>query len=149
MKNVTKIFALVLAASMLFILASCAAADTSGEQTVPPDTEIATIAPPVTNAPETDAPAKTVFTVNVKDSEGNAMKDIMVQVCTDTMCYNAFSDANGVAVFSEDQFAAIGSGYTFVVAVLPEGYTYEYVGDNKLYLEAGATELEVVLTKAE
>ena len=150
MKNLTKIFALILVISTLFLLASCGAGDAeetvkSGDDSTAPDT----ITLPVTDAPETDPPAKTIFTVNVKDGEGNAVKGVMVQVCTDTMCYSATSDDNGVAVFTEDQFASVDSGYTFAVAYAPDGYTHENMGDNKLYLEAGSTVLDIVLEKAE
>ncbi|MBR6676986.1 MAG: hypothetical protein IKL24_06625 [Clostridia bacterium] len=152
MKSLTKIFALILAVSTLFLLASCGAGNgddtTKGDDSTVPSFDSITL--PTTDAPETDPAPAVTFTLTVKDDQGNCVSGIKAMICKpDQSCFPSMdaTDENGVTYFYDNQFTEVTEGYTFSLLYCPEGYEYEYVGDTKLYLDPGATELEIILKK--
>jgi len=159
MKNLVKIFALALVACMMLSLCACSADTENNEDTVADketkadsETEAETEAKvtlPDTDD-ETEAPAvDAVLTVNIVDTEGNPVPNVFIQVCDDSTCNNATSNAEGKAIFTTDHFDAVEEGFTCSLIVCPAGYECEFVGDNKAYLEAGISEFTIELTKVD
>ena len=81
-----------------------------------------------------------VYTVTVLDQYGNPVSNVNVQLCTDAMCFNAVTNADGIATKELNPNNAYNvkihapEGYT-----APEGYFTT--------IEAGTTELTVEITK--
>ena len=117
-----KLLVLVLAIVMVFCLCACGA-DKNG----PTGNEDITNQTDNTQTSSKEETA-TKFEVTVTDTDGNAVKGVMVQLCKDT-CVPAMTDENGVAVFN----AEITDGYKLSVMSCPDGY--EYTGDAEIYLE--------------
>jgi hypothetical protein len=80
------------------------------------------------------------FKVTVVDGDGNAVPGVIVQICKDS-CVPARTDDNGVASFN----IAIEDGHKLSVMSCPEGY--EYTGEAEVYLEEGATEYTLEISK--
>ena len=142
MNKIKSILALLLCASMLFVLCACGAdADkgTDADETKP-DTTVAD-----TTAEDTEPEAKAILTVKVLDGDGNAVEGAMVQLCNESNCFTAFVDAEGNGVFLETVVPAITSACYLSLPYLPEGY--EYTGDVEVYLEEGATEYTLEISK--
>jgi hypothetical protein len=59
-----------------------------------------------------------VYRVIVSDTDGNMVKGVAVQFCSDTTCTMGKTDENGVAVFEMEE----GPAYTIHVLKVPEGY---------------------------
>lgn len=89
---------------------------------------------------ESSAEVPEPFTVKVVDGDGNPVSGVMIQLCKDT-CIPAKTADDGVVDF----YVEITDGYKISVLSCPDGYTY--TGDAEIYLEAGATEFTVELTK--
>lgn len=132
MKNITKLLALVMALAMVLCLAACvsenpnASTDPVGNS-APTDPEPSTV-------PSDPAPSvsdKKTYKVTLKDSSGNPLSGVMVQICLDS-CIPALTDANGVATFELDE----ESGYSV-------GVTSDY-DNTKVYLEDGQYEVTIV-----
>lgn len=126
-----KIFALILALCLVFCLCAC-----GGEVETKPNTDNQT----QNEQPTSSKEETTKFEVTVTDSDGNAVKGVMVQLCKDT-CIPAVTDENGVATFN----AEITDEHKLSVMSCPEGY--EYTGDAEIYLEDGDTSYELEITK--
>ena len=65
------------------------------------------------------------YRVIVSDTDGNLVKDVKVQFCSDTLCSLGTTDENGVAVFQMEE----GQTYTVHILKVPAGYekhTQEY-----------------------
>lgn len=130
-----KLLALILALCMVFALCACGSNDTP---TVTPDNQ------EQSSQTETSSKEETTpkFEVTVTDTDGNAVKGVMVQICKDA-CVPAVTDENGVATFNVE----ITDGYKLSLMSCPEGYETEYVGENYIYLEEGSTEYTLEITK--
>ncbi len=115
--------------------------DESDESTVSVNTESDVVSDEESETSK-EEPQTSKFTVTVVDADGNAVSGVMVQICKDS-CIPAMTNASGEAVFN----AEITDGYKLSVMSCPAGYTYE--GEAEVYLEAGATEYTLTLTKAE
>ena len=66
-----------------------------------------------------------VYRVIVSDTDGDLLKDVKVQFCSDTLCSLGTTDENGVAVFQMEE----GQTYTVHILKVPAGYekhTQEY-----------------------
>ena len=66
-----------------------------------------------------------VYRVIVSDTDGDLVKDVKVQFCSDTLCSLDTTDENGVAVFPMEE----GQNYTVHILKVPAGYekhTQEY-----------------------
>lgn len=66
-----------------------------------------------------------VYRVIVTDSDGDFVKDVRIQFCSDSFCMMGKTDENGVATFKADE----GTVYTAHIMKTPEGYepnTEEY-----------------------
>ena len=151
MKITAKIFSALLCLILAFSLVSC------GEAGVPATdetTDAATADPHAghdhgTQADNTPAkPAKTVLTVRFVDSLGNYVHGKSVaKVESGDDIWLAIANAKGEASFTDAQFEKVGEGFSLVVTSLPEGYTCDWVGANKMPLNPGVTEISIVLEK--
>jgi hypothetical protein len=70
------------------------------------------------DAPNTAPNGEGVFRVIVSDSDGDLVKGVTIQFCSDTTCTMGKTDENGVAVFKMEE----GQIYTVHVLKVPEGY---------------------------
>lgn len=138
MKNLTKFLALVMVLAMVFCMAACATENPDG-------TTEDTSANNTTTAPSTSDPAPSsepaddgmkTYTVTVKDSEGNPLSGVMMQICLDS-CMPGVTDANGVATFVQKD----ASGYSVGVSA-----DYE---NTKVYYEDGQYDVTIVWDGAE
>ena len=132
MKNIKMLLALMLIGCMIFGL--CACGGTNEEETTVPDTTVAD-----TTVADTTEAAQS-FKVTVVDGDGNAVSGVVVQICKD-VCVPARTDDNGVASFN----IAIEDGHKLSVMSCPEGY--EYTGEAEVYLDEGATEYTLEISK--
>ena len=139
MKNIKLILTLILVGCM--ILGLCACGGTKVEDTTVADTTVADAPDKVedTTVADTTEAAKN-FKVTIVDGEGNAVPGVIVQICKDA-CVPARADDNGVATFN----LAIEDGHKLSVMSCPEGY--EYTGEAQVYLEEGATEYTLEISK--
>lgn len=128
-----KFLTLILSVSMLFCLSACG--NNAEDKT---DTDVK----PQSSQSDTSSQEESTpkFEVTVTDSEGNAVKGVMVQLCKDT-CVPAMTDENGIAIFSVE----ITDGYKLSVMSCPDGY--EYTGEAEIYLEEGETSYTLELAK--
>lgn len=125
-----KFLALILCLCMVFVLCACGADKNETETVSEKKNE-------VTSAIKDTAPK---FRVTVTDADGNKIEGVVLQMCKD-FCLPARSDAEGVATFS----LVVTDGYKLSVVSCPEGY--EYTGDANIYIEEGATEYTLEITK--
>ena len=92
--------------------------------------------------PEAKENGMQCYRVLVYDKDGNPVKGVAIQFCSDEMCNMGKTDAEGIARFDVDE----GIEYTVHVFKVPEGYardTGEYVtqknySDVTLFLEPAA-----------
>ncbi len=63
------------------------------------------------------ANSENVYRVIVSDSEGNPVQGVMLQLCSDTSCMMASTDADGIAAYEAEEGI-----YTVHVLKAPEGY---------------------------
>lgn len=132
MKNITKLLALVMALSMIFCMAACTTED---PENTTDGGSVNTTTTPTTSDPEpssepSDDGMKT-YTVTLKDSEGNPLSGVMVQLCLDS-CAPGVTDADGVASFTQKE----ASGYS--VGVMAD---YD---NTKVYYEDGQYDVTIV-----
>ena len=81
------------------------------------------------DTPHTAANSEGVYRVIVSDTDGNLVKGVTVQFCSDTTCTMGKTDANGVASFEMEE----GPAYIVHILKVPEGYkknTGEFVTDD-------------------
>ena len=98
MNKMMKLLALVMALVMILCLAACT--EDKPDNTEPSSSESTTV--PTTKPTEpstepTDDGMKT-YTVTLKDSEGNPLSGVSMQICLES-CTPGFTDDNGVATF--------------------------------------------------
>ena len=70
--------------------------------------------------PLDDAVGTGRWEVLFQDQDGNPVAGCMINFCTDTACYTAVSDENGLAVYEGES-----AEYHLQVLKVPEGYTYD------------------------
>ena len=142
MNKIRSILALLLAASMLFALCACGSdADkgTDADETKP-DTTVAD-----TTVKDTEPEVNAILTVKVVDGEGNAIEGAMVQLCNESNCFTAFTNAEGNGEFLETVVPEINTNCYLSLPYLPEGY--EYTGEAKIYLNNGDSEFTFTVAK--
>ena len=76
------------------------------------------------DAPHTAPNGENVYRVIVSDTDGNLVKGVTIQFCSDTSCTMGKTDENGAAVFPMEE----GMVYTVHVLKVPEGYE-KHTGD--------------------
>ena len=133
MKNIKMLLALMLIGCMVLGLCACGGGSNKEDTTVA-DTTVAD-----TTVDDTTVAAQG-FKVTVVDGDGNTVPGVVVQICKDA-CVPARTDDKGVATFN----IAIEDGHKLSVMTCPEGY--EYTGEAEIYLEAGATEYTLEISK--
>lgn len=140
--NMKKLFAIILALTMVVGLCACG----STEETVEGSTAATEAA--TEEVTETTAEAETeaevpegmvVYTVKVVDENGDPVVGAMVQICQDT-CYPGVTNEEGVA-----QYTVAEADYKVSFLSMPEGYTCD---EEAFYFEDGATELTITLKAA-
>lgn len=140
MNKIKSILALLLSASMLLLLCACGNNSDTEETTGADTTDAVT-----TEADTTEAEAKAILTVKVVDAEGNAVEGAMVQLCNESNCFTAFTNAEGNGEFSETVVPEINTNCYLSLPYLPEGY--EYTGEAKIYLNNGDSEFTFTVSK--
>lgn len=141
MNNIKSILALLLTASMLLLLCSCGnSSDNEKADETKPDTTVAD-----TTVEDTEPEAEAILTVKVVDADGNAVEGAMVQLCNESNCFTAFTDAEGNGEFLETVVPEINTNCYLSLPYLPEGY--EYTGEEKTYLNNGDSEFTFTVSK--
>lgn len=124
MKNIKNLLALVLALTMVLCLFACGNGDNG---TTEPDTSSTTL-PKQTEPQQTEPtggdditePVDYVYTVTVKDTSGNPISGVWVQICAGDSCVPKCTDENGVAGYDAE---ITGNGeMTAKIISMPEGY---------------------------
>ncbi len=59
-----------------------------------------------------------VYRIITLSEAGTPVEGAKVQFCSDILCITGETDANGIAVFEQDE----GAGYTAHILAVPEGY---------------------------
>lgn len=134
MKFTMKLLALIMAMAMVLCLAACGGenskttdpADTTTSSEVTDSTDTTDVA----NVTEPDDGKKT-YTITLKDSEGNPVSGVMVQICLDS-CIPGLTNAEGVATFELTE----ESGYS-------AGVSADYDA-TKVYFEDGQSDVTIV-----
>ncbi len=134
MKMMRTLLAVLLLGCMVFGLCAC-----GGNNETPDETTDATTTEADTTVIDTTV-APTGFKVTVVDGDGNVVPGVMVQICKDS-CIPAKTDDNGIATFN----IGIEDGHKLSVMSCPAGY--EYTGEAEIYLESGATEYTLEISK--
>lgn len=133
MKTMMKLLALVMAMMMVLTMVACTndvkTTDPSDEGTTAPSSSTED-SKPSDEKPNDDKPVddgKKEYTVIVKDTAGNPVTGVMVQICKEgSTCFTPRkTDANGTAVWSLEEAA----DYYGTVSSLEEGMPKEYFGD--------------------
>lgn len=140
MKNIIRNLVLALALVMMLSLCACANTGSGDETKDTEDTQTAQDTNDTTKEENTTA-AKPEFKTIVKDQDGNPVPGVMVQICKEA-CIPARTGDDGVATFV---IAEITSEHKLSIMSAPEGYTYS---EEEIYLEDGATEYTLEVTKA-
>ncbi len=139
MKLTKRILTLFLGFAMLLCLVACGEEQNESSTPAAVSSESVNETSSETSA-EASLPAAAKFSVTVVDQDGTPVSGVMVQICK-TSCMPAMTDENGVATFNIE----ITDGYKLSVMSCPEGYTYE--GESEVYLDYGATEYTLTLSK--
>lgn len=90
------------------------------------------------------APAEAGYTVTVVDQNGSPVANVMVQLCSEDVCYVDSTDEDGCARFDAPE----GSYKANLLGALPQGYDYADEA-REFYFPDGETRLSVVLSKTE
>ena len=85
---------------------------------------------------------KVTYTVTVVDKDGNPVSGVTVQLCTDALCYDTRTNAEGIGTKDLDP----NTEYKVKISAVPEGY----VAPEGYFetLPAGTTEIRLVLESA-
>lgn len=126
-----KIFAILLALSIVFCLCACGNNATNTDT----DNKIQNGQTQTSSKEETTAKFEVIVL-----SEGVGVKGVMVQLCKDA-CVPAMTNENGVATFNVE----ITDGYKLSIMSCPDGY--EYTGDAEIYLHEGETQYSLEIFK--
>lgn len=147
MKSLKTVLALLLAMTMVFCMFACGndsdgttEPDTSSttQQTEPQGTE------PDKNGNDDPDPVDYVYTVTVKDTEGNPMPNVFVQICAGDSCVPKSTDANGVAGY-ETEITGDGELGAKIINV-PAGYV-AVDGITEINMETAGNDVVFVLEK--
>lgn len=105
-------------------------------------TEEEVVASPAQTEAETaqDAPSYSAYIFRCRDTDGNPVSNVMIQICTDEMCMVATSDDNGDAIHDGEPF-----GYDIHIFRYPDGY--ELSSEQHFSVDAEYGEYNVVFTK--
>ena len=76
--------------------------------------------------------------IRFQDRDGNPVAGCMINFCTDTACYTAVSDENGLAVYEGDP-----GEYHLQVLKVPEGYAYDTNREFSAGRRGGSVTIEV------
>lgn len=87
-----------------------------------------------------DAPAYSAYIFRCRDTDGNPVSNVMIQICTDEMCMVATSDDNGDAIHDGEPF-----GYDIHIFRYPDDY--ELSSEQHFSVDAEYGEYNVVFTK--
>ena len=146
MNKIKSILALLLAASMLFVLCACGSEKTPADE----NSNDTTVADTTAND-TTEAPKAASLTIKFVDEEGNDVLGGFAQFCNSSNCFlPTYDETDGSCTFFENLFEKVEAG-DYLTITAPAGYTVkEPVVDenNKVYFEGGETEVTVILTKA-
>ena len=131
----------LLAFTMILLPAACGEKDNDDGGNTPPAAEL-------NQAPELQD-GQVLFTIYAKDQNGDAVKGVKLQACTDTGCLNPVTtDDEGKAYYAANP----SDGYEvkiFEFNGIPEGYTYADTEPEKYPMTATtATTITFTLTKA-
>ncbi len=129
MKNIKNLLAVVLA--LTIVLCLCACGNDENGNTEPDTSSTTTESKPQATEPQgtepddekDPEPVEFVYTVVVKDTAGNPIAGVPVQICAGASCVPKVTDANGIAGYDAEI-----SGDDVLTAKLikvPEGYTAE------------------------
>jgi hypothetical protein len=139
MKNIKKIFALMMVVCLIISLCACGEDEGNSATEAPTQaaTEKATEAP--TEAPTEVPSTKVEYKVTVVDEDGAPIANARVQICKDA-CLPGKTGDDGVAVFNVDE----AEGYKISFMMLPQGY--EYTSDEtEFYFAEGEKEITITL----
>ncbi len=135
-----KLIALLMLACMLLCL--CACGENADQPTEQNQQENITPNESGTAPIETDpSDGKTEYTAYVKDSDGNPIAGVMIQICKDT-CMPAVTDEAGKAVWRVEE--TDGYKVSFSSGV-PEGYAYVDEAVTEFYFEGDSKEITVII----
>lgn len=136
-----KLILLILALCLVMSLFACGKNQDEPNATTEAPVPTTTEAPiPTTTVKPDDG--KVIYTVTVKDENGNPIVGAVVQLCKDVNCNPNVTGADGVATYSlaEDTYKV-----SFVV--MPSGYTHS--GDaTDYYFPEGSRDLTITLKAA-
>ena len=120
-RNMKKRFGFVLSVMLAFTLAACSGgssssgssdADAGTAETVSAESESSEAVSTVSENPGD------VYRAVVTDEDGSPVEGVGVKLCSDELCMNAKTDADGIAVFKNSQEGT----YTVHVSRVPDGY---------------------------
>ena len=133
MNKLMKLLALVMALAMVLSLAACGGDDNKTTDPIETDPSEVTDPSDVTAPSDVTEPddGKKTYTITLKDSQGNTLSGVMVQICLDS-CIPGVTDANGVATFKLPE----KSGYS-------AGVSADY-DVTKVYYEDGQYDVTIV-----
>lgn len=148
MKNIKNLLALVLALTMVLCLFACGN-DENG--TTEPDTS-STTQPNQTEPQQTEPtggndvvePVDYVYTVTVKDSSGDPIPGVWVQICAGDSCVPKSTNDSGVAGY-DTEITGNGEMAAKIISI-PEGY-YAADGVTEISMADGTTDVVFELEK--
>ena len=126
----------------ILILAGCAkeaGSDGEKDSTAAATVTESSVSETGADTPETGTHEYRVITL---DTDGAPVAGVRVQFCTDALCVMGETDADGVAVFDQQE----GSGYTVHIYSVPEGYAKD---DTEYSVPETYGDVSIVLNKAE
>lgn len=138
MKNMMRVFALLLALSMALCLGACGG---DSENTTAGKDETTADAATPDPTDETTAPVddgKVTYTVTVVDENGNPIAGAMVQLCLES-CMPAVTNESGVAEYRVEE-----AHYKVSFLTVPAGYELT-TEETNFYFEDGSYEMTLTL----
>ena len=140
MKNLKRVFALLL--MMTFMCCLCACKDNGTTDTPGNSSETETESQSTSEKDTTVEDGKITYTVKLVDESGNPIANTYVQLCDDNSCYIPVStNAEGIAEFRMNE-----GSYKAAVSVMPEGY--QDVTGQYFEFDGDATEVTITLKAA-
>lgn len=109
--------AIIICMSMAVLAACGGSASKSTDSAASTSTDSAASTDSGSGAPAAENPGD-AYRVIVTDESGKAVEGVMVQFCSDALCQMGETDADGIAVFADQEEGA----YTVHVYSVPEGY---------------------------
>lgn len=148
MKHLKTLVSLLLVICMAFCLFACESDSLTSSNSEDKSESKASVSENASSVAESKTESKTeeeskienTFTVMVVDQNGDAVENVMIQICKDS-CIPMKSNTEGFAVFPLE----ITDGYKLSVLSCPAGY--EYTGEAEIYLNSGIKEFTLEITK--